>query len=578
MAAKKELEAARGMIEADLVLKNATIVNVFTERLQKADIAICGDTIVGIGTYEGMEELDCSGKFIAPGFIDGHIHLESTMLKPVEFARAVLPHGTTGVITDPHEIANVCGTGGIEYMMEATRDLLLDVYLVLPSCVPATSFDESGAILRSGDLKPLYHHPRVVGLGEMMDYVNTIGGEEEICQKISDAECHGKVVDGHAPGLTGKDACAYVLSGIGSDHECSRMEEALEKLSLGQWIMVREGTAAKNLNALLPLFAPPYHQRVIMVSDDKHPNDILRYGHIDDMIRRAVKAGIDPCIAIKTATYNAAAYFGLKKVGAIAPGYKADLVILSDLSKVSIEQVMKNGRLFKGEMTGETVKEPLIPEEIKAKVYHSFHCKEFIPEDFIIKTPVDIHGKAVRVIELVEEEILTKEVRVPITDGLSAVLKHKDIVKLAVLERHHHTNHIGLGLVKGYGLNKGAIASSVSHDSHNLIVIGTNDEDMAAAANWVKEMQGGWAIVAGGRLLGRLPLPIAGLISELDAQTLADRMKEMKTLAKELGVSSGIDPFMTLAFISLPVIPEIRLITTGLIDVCHWKVIPLVAE
>jgi adenine deaminase len=572
----KELLVARGIDKAELVLKNAYIINVFTETIDQADVAICNGFIVGIGEYEGEEELNCTGKYVAPGFIDGHIHLESSMLKPVEFAKAVIPHGTTAVITDPHEIANVSGKDGIEYMMEASEGLPLDIYFVLPSCVPATAYDESGCILKAQDLEPFYQNKKVLGLAEVMDYYETIRGDYDILQKITDARGNIKIVDGHAPGLFGKEACAYITAGVQSDHECINMKEAMEKLSLGQWIMIREGTAAKNLEALMGLFQPPYHQRAILVSDDKHPYDLLESGHIDDMLRQAIQKGANPCIAIKMATFNTATYFGIRNTGAIAPSYKADIVILSDLENVKIEKVIKNGNLIYNDHKLINIKEPIVKKEILDKVYHSFHCNEIVSEDFRIELEEDAAGQDYyRAIKFIKGEICTEAIKVPLVMGKPEISVAEDILKIAVIERHHLTNHIGIGFVNGYGLKKGAIASSVSHDSHNIIVIGTNDTDIAIAANCIRDMQGGWAIAMEGKIIGSLPLSIGGLISNLDAVTLAKNINEIKTIARSLGVTDGVDPFMNLAFISLTVIPELRLTTLGLFDVNRQQLVPL---
>lgn len=573
----EELSVARGVKKAELVLKNADIINVFTEQVEHADIAIFNGRIVGIGDYQGDEEIDCTGKFASPGFIDGHIHLESSMMKPVEFSKAVLPHGTTSVVTDPHEIANVCGLDGIEYMMEASEGLPLDIYYVLPSCVPATIFDESGCVLLAKDLKNLYQNDRVLGLAEVMDYFGTLHGEKELIQKIKDAKSQGKIVDGHAPGLFGKDLSAYITAGILSDHECINIKEAKEKLGRGQWIMIREGTAAKNLNALVGLFQPPYHQRAMLVSDDKDPYDILNYGHIDEMLRLAVKNGADACIAIKMATFNPANYFGLKNIGAIAPGYKADIVLFSDLKEIKIEKVIKSGKLIFSDQRLVEISEPPIKNEILDKIYHSFHCKKLVDGDFLIKEQQNVSGSdSFRVIQFMKGEIITKEIRVPLVNKRPETSVTEDIIKLAVIERHHDTSHIGLGFARGYGLKKGAIASSVSHDSHNIVVIGTNDADMATAANCIRDMQGGWAIAVDGKITRELPLSIGGLISDLDAVSLSQAMNEMKEQARELGVLEGIDPFMTLAFVSLPVIPELRLTTTGLIDVGLQQLVTII--
>ncbi len=563
------LEVAKGTRKADLVLKKGRIVNVFTEEIEINDIAICDGYIVGIGNYDGLTEIDCSNKYITPGFIDGHIHIESSMLKPIEFAKAIVPHGTTAVITDPHEIANVNGLIGIEYMMEASKGLPLDIYFVLPSCVPATSFDESGSNLYARDLEPLYKKENVVGLAEVMNYIGTINGDKDILDKIKDAKKYVKVVDGHGPGLKGKDIDAYVAAGVQSDHECSNLDEAMEKIKRGQWIMIREGTAAKNMDALMKLFEAPYYNRAMLVTDDKHPFDLLEYGHIDYIIRKAIKNGANPVTTIKMATFNAASYFGLKNTGALAPGYKADILILNDLETIEVETVFKNGKKVYDSQGLIPIEEPTIKEEQKNAVYHSFHCDKVKEDDF------KIHMKEINrftedgfpVIELVKEEILTKEVRIPLSSLSWDELHQNKLLKLAVIERHHNTGNIGLGIVKGFGITKGAIASSVSHDSHNLIVIGSNDLDMMIAANKVIELGGGIVIALDGNIIGELPLPIAGLMSDLDTKSLADNIEHMKEMTKDLGVAEGIDPFMTLAFISLSVIPELRLTTKGLVDV-----------
>lgn len=570
----KELDIARGLIKADVVLKNANIVNVFTEEIQTADIAISGNTIVGIGSYQGNKEIDCTNKYVTPGFIDGHIHLESSMLKPVEFIKSVIPHGTTGVITDPHEIANVSGTNGIEYMIQATNNLPLDTYFVLPSCVPATSFDEASCVLLAKDIEYLYDNERVLGLAEVMNYMGTINGNTDIMDKISAAKKYGKVIDGHAPNLHDKELCAYVAANVQSDHECSNIQEAKEKLSLGQWIMIREGTAAKNMEALIELFQPPFHQRAMLVTDDKHPYDILEHGHIDYMIRKAISLGANPCIAIKMASFNTASYFGIKNVGAVAPSYRADLLILSDLNQVTVETVIKNGEIVCDNGVLKNMEEPEISKDLTSKIYHSFHCNELSESDFTIPTS-DGNPTNMLVIELVKDEILTKKKIIPLKDSLPKVSLEEDILKLAVIERHHNTGNIGLGFVHGFGLKEGAIASSVSHDSHNLIVIGCNDKDMMIAANQVRELEGGLVIVNNGKVLGQISLPIGGLMSNLDAKTLSDEIYSMKKLSRDLGVAEGIDPFMTLAFISLPVIPSLRLTTNGLIDTNEHKLVSL---
>lgn len=588
---KEFLEVARGVRKADICFKNANIINVFTESIETADLAIYQNRIAGIGSYKGNIEIDCSDKYIAPGFLDGHIHIESSMLKPAEFAKAVLPHGTTGIVTDPHEIANVSGTIGIQYMMEASDGLPLDVYFVLPSCVPATPIDESGSVLLAKDLEPFYDSERVVGLAEVMNYIGTVQGDADILEKIAHAKRYKRIVDGHGPGLKGKDICAYVGAGVMSDHECSFLEEALEKLKRGQWIMIREGTAAKNLDALMPLFKPPFHNRCMLVTDDKHPFDLLEYGHMDYMIRKAIANGADPVRAVKMATFNTASYFGLRDKGAIAPGFDADLVILSNLDSVEVESVYKGGeKVYEkgadfnidasatsfaytdfGMPVNQEVEKESFLEAINHAVYHSFHCDTVSKENFLIQN-FDVYKESgYPVIQLVKGEILTEEIRIDVSNIKNGLLE--DVVKLAVIERHHNTGHIGLGLVKGFGLKRGAIASSVSHDSHNLIVIGASDADMEAAANRLIEIEGGIAIALDGKIIGELPLPIAGLMSDLDAKTLSKNIHDLKKIAETLDIAEGIDPFMTLAFISLPVIPKLRLTTRGLVDVDTQKLL-----
>jgi adenine deaminase len=572
---EKIIRAARGLDKADLVLKNGEIINVFTMKLEKADVAICEGKICGIGTYEGLEEVDISGKFVAPGFMDGHIHIESSLMMPAEFSKAVIVHGTTAVMTDPHEIANVCGTQGIDFMMEESVNLPLDIYFLLPSCVPSSSFDEGGAVLEASDLSPYYSNEKVLGLAELMDYPGTISADKKILDKIKDA-C-GKTIDGHAPGLKGKNLCAYIAAGVMSDHECISIDEALERISLGMTVMIREGTAAKNLSSLIKLFEKPYCDCCILATDDKHPESLINEGHIDHIIRKAVKLGADPITAVKMATYNTARYFGLRKKGAVAPGYDADLVVLSDLNNVNVDMVYKNGILIaeKGEEIFSTndkynryfndEKSSLNHKNHKYyRIFNSFNMRTLSEEDFFINSSDNINK--IRTISLVPGEIATKMEIMDYNQETNGISVENDVLKLAVIERHKDSGHIGLGFIHGYGLKRGAIASSVSHDAHNLIVIGTNEYDMCTAANMVRNMQGGLA-VADGSFKEILPLSAAGLMSNLSASELAENMADIRHAAMSLGAAEGIDPFMTLAFVSLPVIPEVRLTTLGLVDV-----------
>jgi len=567
---KEMILAARGDIVPDLVLKNARIVNVFTNEIEPGDVAVKDGYIVGIGEYEGKEEIDIGGKVICPGLIDGHIHIESSMISPSEFAKAVAPHGTAAVIADPHEIANVAGTDGIRFMIEASSGLPVDIFFMLPSCVPATPLDESGAELSAAELEPFYKEDQVAGLAELMNSYGTVRADEEIIRKIQGANSCGKRIDGHAPFLTGKDLNAYITSGVGSDHECSSFEEALEKLKRGQYIMIREGTAARNLEALLPLFDDKYCDRCMLVTDDKHGNDLIDNGHIDYIIRKAVKAGKNPLNAIKMATLNAATYFGLKNRGAIAPGYIADIIVLSDLDDFTVEKVFKNGCLtVDGGKLVREIKAPAVDKEKYSRVYKSFNLREIKPSDFEIRD----EGTRKRVIKVIPGQILTEELIVESSSKEAET--DKDIIKLAVIERHKDSGHTGVGFVTGYGLKKGAIASSVAHDSHNLIVAGCSDSDMALAANTVRENGGGLAVVCDGEVLSSLPLPIGGLMCDMDAHEVEDILSVMKEQARQLGVNEGIDPFMTLAFTALPVIPKLRLLTQGVVDVDTQSYVPV---
>ena len=572
---RQQIAAGRSIVIADLVLKNARIINVFTNEIEKADVAISGGKIVGIGTYNGKSEVDLHGHYVCPGLIDGHIHIESSMLCGPAFEQAVLPHGTTAVITDPHEISNVAGTDGLDFMLETTKDLTLSVYFMLPSCVPATDLDESGAVLDAEQLRPYYRYPRVLGLAEMMNSYGTVRGDAKILQKICDCTNAGKIVDGHAPFLSGKDLNAYIIAGVLSDHECSTMEEAMEKLRRGQYIMIREGTAAKNMAALLPLFRDPYCNRCMLVTDDKHPGDLLRGGHIDANIRKAIAAGVDPAIAVKMATLIPAQYFGLKQHGAVAPGYKADLIVVSNLEQFTVEQVYKGGSLVAE--GGKVLKpSPLVIDSTRfARVMDSFDMDEITMKD------LELHksGEHERVIRLIENELLTEEEIIPfrqypgIAPGVDVA--HK-IVKLAVFERHHHSGHVGLGFLGNYSLQCGAVASSIAHDSHNLIVAGTNDADMVLAGNTVRKNKGGLAFVVNGRVIGELALPVAGLMSAESVEVVMENVQHLKDALRTHGIAEGIDPFMTLAFVSLPVIPKLRLNTYGIVDVKKQRIVPAV--
>ena len=572
---REQVAAATGSKKAELVLKNAQIVNVFTQSVETGDIAIEGGYIVGIGNYEGITEKDLGGAYVCPGFLDGHIHIESSMTSPGEFERAVVPHGTIAVITDPHEIANVAGTAGIRFMMQSAQKLDLDVYFMLPSCVPATDLDESGAELLARDLEPFYADEKVLGLAEMMNAFGVTHGDKGCFEKLVQARSLKKAIDGHAPALSGKELNAYVTAGIRSDHECSDFEEAKEKFARGQWIMIRQGTAAKNLKALMGMFEDPYYQRCLLVTDDKHPGDLIRIGHIDAIIREAVSMGADPIRAIRMGTLNAAAYFGLHDMGAVAPGYKADLAVFDDLRTLNVKQVYKGGKLVaeNGKMLHQKEKNTDWSTEIKERVFHSFHRVPITVEELQLKETTGTHQ---RVIDMVAHELITKE-RIEEWKELPGVAPgvdiSRDIVKLAAIERHKNTGHVGLGFLGKYGLKKGAVATSIGHDSHNLVIAGVTDEDMVLAGNRVIENGGGLAIALEGKVLADLPLPIGGLMADEPGEVVDEKLEHMKKLSVELGISEDIDAFMTLAFISLPVIPKLRLNTYGVVDVEKHQVV-----
>ena len=565
-----------------LLLKNAQVVNVFTDRLEEANVLIDDEKIIGVGEYNDTDAdtvRDLSGKIICPGFIDGHIHIESTMLTPAELAKASLPCGTTAIIADPHEIANVCGISGITYMLEASENLPLSVYIMLPSCVPSTPFDETGAVLEAEDLRDLYKHPRVLGLGEMMNYPGVLTGDFQVMQKISEAHNLGKLVNGHAPLLSGKELDKYISAGIGDDHECSTAEEAMERIFKGQHVMIRQGTAAKNLEALLPLFNEPWSKRCMLVTDDRHPADLISEGHIDNIIRQAVKEGKSPLAAIRMATLQTAEYFGIGNVGAVAPGYRADLLVLDQLDTVQVCDVYCEGRLAVSAGKVLDFKIPDVRSDIKKMVRNSFYMEELTEDDFYIDVPADASAKRCRIIKIRPGQLITDQWITEIDfDRMNGIDTQRDILKLAVIERHLNTGHKGLGFISGIGLRKGAIASSVSHDSHNLIVIGTNHADMTIAANRIRTLGGGNVVVSEGEIVAEMPLPLAGLMSDFSAAEAAAQNEAVRFAVHALGASDEIEPFMNMAFLSLPVIPDIKMTTLGLVDVNSQKLLPLFAD
>lgn len=556
---KLRIDMAAGRELPELVLKNCRIVNVFSEEIISGDIAIHQGVIVGIGSYRGQQETDLDGAFVAPGLIDGHVHIESAMVTPGQFAKAIMPHGTTTIVADPHEIANVCGLAGIRYMLDQSENIPLEVYLMMPSCVPATPFENAGAVLNAADMREMFKAPRVLGVGEFMDYPGVVGARQDVLDKLAAGE--GRLIDGHGPTLSGKGLNAYVAAGIHTEHECTTEEEMMARLRLGMYIQIREGSAARNLEALIKGVTPQNLRRVLFCTDDRHPGDILREGHIDNNVRTAIRKGMPPIAAIRIATLNAAECYRLHGVGAVAPGYQADLITFDSLESFTIDQVYKKGRLTARqgkalfevtEMDGDDVRQTVKLQPVK-------------PEQLRLALESDIAN----VIRLLPHSLVTERVirKVEVQEGAFVYNDKLDILKLAVIERHRATGNIGLGLIENFRLRRGALASTVAHDSHNLIVVGTNDTDMLVAIAEIERMGGGLVIACGGKVVESLPLPIAGLMSDQPLKELDVQLKALLETAYGMGVNTTMDPFMTLAFLALPVIPDIKLTDMGLFDV-----------
>jgi adenine deaminase len=563
-----ELKRARinvslGRQEADLVIKNGKIVNVFTKEIIQGDIAIYNDLIVGIGNYTGKKEIDATGKYICPGLIDSHVHMESAMVTPAEFAKAILPYGTTTIIADPHEIANVCGVNGIMFMLNNTRNLPLNTYIMIPSCVPATPFENNGAYLNPEIMEPLKTFDRILGLGEVMDYNAILEGDENMLRKVELFDY--AIIDGHSPYLSGKALNAYRACGILTDHECSTVEEAVERLRLGMYVQIREGSAAKNLETLVTglMEKGTGFDRCVFCTDDKHLEDIRRDGHISYNIKKAITCGLDPIEAICMATRNAAQCYKLKRLGAIAPGYSADLIILDNLEKFEIERVFYRGKMVFDKKL--VVDIPNIMED--KNVFNTVRVADLTREDLSIH----LENEETTVIRIIPGDLITKKekARVSVINGMFAA--DEKYSKLAVIERHKALHNVGRGIVCGFNIKDGAIATTVAHDSHNLIVIGDNDEDMLLAVKEIKNVNGGYTIVSRGQVVDTLELPIAGLMSDKPSEYIEEKLKVMLEKAYALGVNKDIDPFITLSFLALPVIPEIRVTDIGLFDVTEFK-------
>jgi len=559
---EERIEVARGEKPADLVLKNARVVNVFSGDIHETNVAIFDGIIVGLGDYAGRTFIDLGGKYVCPGFIDGHVHLESAMVIPSEFARAVVPLGTTSVVADPHEIANVLGLDGIRFMMEASKNLPLSVYIMLPSCVPATDMETSGAKLYSPDLEMFLGQDQVLGIAEMMNFPGVIYRDRDVLEKIRIAKW--KRVDGHAPLLSGKDLAAYVTAGIKSDHECTRLDEAQEKLRDGMYIMIREGTTAKNLRDLLPLVTEHNAQKCMFVTDDRHPADLMDDGHVNAIVKRAIELGMEPIRAIQLATINPAEYFQLKRLGAVSPGYIADLLVLDDLETVSVGQVYKGGVLAAedGELVNWDI--PPTPPYIRSTMNINWMGMSDVS--------IDAHGGRIRVIGLIPEQIITnslvEEARIENSKAVTDL--ERDVLKIVVAERHRASGNIGKGFVKGFGMKEGALGSSVAHDCHNIVVVGTNDDDILTAIVEIVRMQGGQVVVRNGQVIETLALPIAGLMSSQPLEVVRRKVDDLKAAARECGCVLE-DPFMQMSFLALPVIPSLKLTDKGLVDVDKFQ-------
>ncbi|MDD3122376.1 MAG: adenine deaminase [Candidatus Izemoplasmatales bacterium] len=558
---------ALGKEKAPLVLKNATIVNVFTHSLQKGDIAIAGSLILGIGSFNGEKEVDLEGKFVAPGFFDAHVHIESSMLVPSQFAKLVMPKGTTSIIADPHEIGNVCGVEGIDFMMSSAKLSPLDVFMMMPSCVPSTIYETTGKKIGKTEIIDFEKTKKCFGLGEVMDYPNVISGGKDIYDKID--LFSDRVKDGHAPFITGLELNSYLLSGIKTDHESSTKEEMLEKVEKGMYVMLREGSATRNVEALTPFISEKFSHRLLFCTDDKHPKDIVKEGHINFNINKAILLGLDPITAIQMATINTATAYHLEKYGAIAPGYFADIVVFNDLYNIEPTIVYKKGELVadgKKYLANQFIYE-------NNNVFESVHID--IPK---ISFKIPLKSNIVHVIGFEKNNVTTTNLvrEVLVENGLYIQEKHRNILKLAIVERHHFSGNVGLALIEGYGLQNGAIAMTIAHDSHNLVIIGDSDEDMMVALHEINRIKGGIAIVSQGKVLSSLELEVAGLMTQKDYTHVCDRLNLMNSHARKLGVSNDIDdPFLNLAFLSLPVIPKLKVTDFGLFDVEAFKLIPL---
>lgn len=561
----RKIDAATSRRTCDLVIKNAKIINIFTNEIIQANLGVDNGYIIGIGDYSGETEIDLNGKYISPSFIDGHVHIESSMVSPYEFTKHILPFGTTTIIADPHEIANVCGLDGIEYILNSTKNLPVDVYVMMPSCVPATEFETSGAVLLKDSLEKYIDNIRVLGLGEMMDFPSVIGGNPKVIEKLELFK--EKVIDGHGPLIKGKDLNAYIISGVKTEHECSTGEEMIERLRRGMYVQLREGTAARNLLDLIPHVNKDNLRRCIFCTDDKHPEDILKRGHIDNNVKLAIENGIEPIDAIKMASLNTAECYGLKNLGAIAPGFIADMIVFSDINNINVEMVFKKGCLVAKDKKVLVNSENIIDNKVLSKV----NIKHFTAHDINLK----LTSNKANVIGIMEHSLVTKLLVEEVEIENGNFKYDGELSKIVLVERHTGKSTTAVGLVKGFSIKNAAIGVTVAHDSHNIIVIGDNDLDIVNCINRIKEIGGGLVISSDGNVEEELKLPIAGLMSNEPLEVVDEKLKSMMKLARKHNVSNGVDPFMTLAFLSLPVIPDVKITDKGLFDVVNFKFIDI---
>jgi adenine deaminase len=572
---KRRIDVSTKKVPADIVIKNGKIIDVFNLEIISGDVAIVDGYFAGIGEYEGHETIDADGRFICPAFIDGHVHIESSMITPAEFSKVLLAHGVTTVITDPHEIGNVSGNEGITFMLNQSEGLPLDVRVMLPSSVPATPFENAGAVLSAQDLEPFYKHPRVKGLAEVMDYPAVFNGDNDMLKKIAAAAKHHAIIDGHAAGLDANGINIYRSALITTDHECTTAEEALDRIRRGMYVLIREGSVAKDLKSLIKAVTPVNARRFLFCTDDKHLDDLVDEGSVDHNIRLAIAEGLSPLQAIQMATLNAAECYGFHEKGAISPGFKADFLLLDDLDTIAISEVFTAGVSVaaNGKFTGHTE----VPSSPPDHLMHSVNIHDIKGDELSIKLE---EGNQVHVIELIPNQLVTKKKILPVKveNGEFVPSPEEDLLKMAVIERHRQTGNIGLGVVKGLLIKKGAIASTVAHDSHNLVVAGTNNNDILTAIEAIKKMQGGYVIVKDGSILASVPLPISGLMADRPFEKVNEEIITLKDKLKELDFKGNFDPFLTLSFLTLPVIPEIKLTDLGLFDFKTFQHIPITAS